>query len=237
MKIIAIIGTSRKKGTISILAENLLKGAYDKGWSTELVNLYDYEIKPCIGCWGCVKSGKCFIKDDFEKLYYKLVEADIVVLGCPVYWANIPGIMKNFFDRHTGYAMYKPPEAPNFYKMSKWKKLKTILKLARKFGPIDQKFRKKRYILITASTIPFKKLMGELSLTIKAMKKYVEKLRGKVIGKLIYTDTLFKFKKAKEEKMYKKAYDMGMKLEQNNYKSFIETKKAKEGVERECMVI
>jgi len=92
--------------------------------------------------------------------------------------------MKNFFDRHTAYAMYKPPDAINFCNLSMWQKLKTIIKLMKKFGPTDPNFRKKQYILITASTIPFKRLMSEVSLTIKAMKKYVEKLKGKIINKL-----------------------------------------------------
>ncbi|MFX0071600.1 MAG: hypothetical protein ACFFAO_10965, partial [Candidatus Hermodarchaeota archaeon] len=119
----------------------------------------------------------------------------------------------NFFDRHTGYAMYKPSDAQNFYKLSKWQKLKTIISLMKKFGPIDPKFKEKKYILITASTVPFKNLMGEVSLTLKTMEKYIAKLKGKIIGKLIYTDTLFRFKKNKEAKMIKKAYKILEKVE------------------------
>lgn len=218
MKILAINGSPRKNGTISKLAEQVLKGAQENDHETELINLYDYNIKPCIGDWACVKLGKCHIKDDFETIYNKLVEANIIILGSPVYWANITGVMKNFFDRHTGYAMYKPPDARNFYKLSKWEKIKTIISLMKKFGPIDPRFRQKKYILITASTIPFKRLMGEVPLTIHAMKKYVAKLRGKVISKIIFTDTLFRFSKKKEGKMMNKAYLLGKSLNEKKLK-------------------
>jgi hypothetical protein len=212
MKILAIIGSPRKKGTVSRLAEKVIEGAKTEGHDTEIVNLYDFEIKPCIGDWACVHLGKCHINDDFEALYNKVLNADIIILGSPVYWANISGVMKNFFDRHTGHAMFKPPNAHNFYKLSKWNKIKTILRLMKKFGPADPIFKKKKYILITAATVPFKRIMGEVSPVIKAMKKYVKKLKGKVIAKLIYTDTLFRFKKNKETKMLTKAYNIGRKL-------------------------
>ncbi len=212
MKILAIIGSPRKNGTVSKLAQNILDAAQVNGHITELINLYDYEIKPCIGDWACVKLGKCHIQDDFEIIFHKLYEADIVILGSPVYWANISGVMKNFIDRHTGYAMFKPPNAQNFYKLSRWQKLKTILRLMKEFGPFDPRFKEKKYILITAATVPFKRIMGEVSPTINAMRKYVKKLKGKIISTLIYTDTLFRFKKNKEKIMLNKAYSLGRKL-------------------------
>ncbi|MFX0073266.1 MAG: flavodoxin family protein, partial [Candidatus Hermodarchaeota archaeon] len=99
MKILAIIGSPRKKGTISNLAHVILNEAQKNGHETELVNLYDYTIKPCLGDWVCVKLGRCHIEDDFKLIYNKLNDTDIVILGSPVYWANITGVMKNFFDR------------------------------------------------------------------------------------------------------------------------------------------
>ena len=76
-------------------------------------------------------------------------------------------------------------------------------------------FKKKRYILIVTSTVPFKRILGgkkEVAPTINALKRYVNKLRGKIIGKLIYTDTLFQFFKKKRDKMMNKAYRLGKSL-------------------------
>jgi multimeric flavodoxin WrbA len=212
MNLLAVIGSPRKKGSISRLAENILKGAEENGWQTELINLYDYEIKPCQGCWSCVYSGKCFIDDDFQEIFTKLKNADVIILGSPVYWANVSGVMKNFFDRHTGYAMFLPKEAQKVHTFSFWKKIKTAVKFLRTFGPKFPSFANKRYILITASTIPFKHLMGEVSLTVKAMKKYVKKINGKIIKKIQYSDTLFRFRRKKDENLMKKAYKIGKTL-------------------------
>lgn len=93
--------------------------------------------------------------------------------------------------------MFKPSDAQNFYKLSKWQKIKTIIKLMKKFDLIDSKFKDKKYILITAATVPFKRIMGEVSPAINAMSKYIKKLKGKVIKKSIYTDILFRFKPKK----------------------------------------
>lgn len=125
-------------------------------------------------------------------------EADIIILGSPVYWANITGIMKSFFDRHTGYAMYNPKNADKFYKLTKWEKIKKLFESISNFGPKYEDFKYKRYILITAATVPFRYLMNEISPAINAMKRYVKKLNGSVVGKIIYTDTLFQFNSNKK---------------------------------------
>ncbi|MFX1395198.1 MAG: flavodoxin family protein, partial [Promethearchaeota archaeon] len=174
-KITAIIGTHRKRGLVSSLAEKIFEGAKEKGYSTELINLYDYNINYCIGCWSCAKSGKCFQNDDFGLIFNKMKESDVIIIGSPIYWGNISGIMKNFFDRHTGYAMNIPPNMNECYKMSTWSKLKTGISALKSFGP-KKEFENKEFILIIAATIPFKHLMGDVPNTLKAMKTYVKKL-------------------------------------------------------------
>ena len=101
MKILAIIGTNRKKGNITKLCEKILEGANENGHQSELINLYDYKINYCRGCWACTSNGECSQKDDFNQVYNKVVDADVIIISSPVYWGNITAIMKNFFDRHT----------------------------------------------------------------------------------------------------------------------------------------
>lgn len=202
MKILAIVGSPRKNGKITKLAEQILEGARYNSNETKLINLYDFDIKPCLGDWACVKLGTCHIKDDFEKIYNKLVEADVVILGSPVYWANVTGVMKNFFDRHTGYAMYKPPNAANFHKLSKWSKIKTMIKLVRKFGPNDPRFKKKNYILLAAATVPFKRIMGEVSPNHNCYEKICSKIKRKSYIKNYihgHTFSIFREKKAEND--------------------------------------
>lgn len=94
-KIIGISGSPRNKNTYYMLKTVL--GA--TGCDYELILLKDKNIKPCTACGGCFHSHKCVVKDDMQDLYNKLLEADILVFGCPTYFANVTGLMKNFIDR------------------------------------------------------------------------------------------------------------------------------------------
>lgn len=213
MNILILLSTNRRQGTICNLCEQFRRGALENGHQVTTVNLYDYDIKACIGCWACVKTNTCIHQDDFVELFEKFEAADVIVLGAPCYWGNIPGILKTFFDRHTAYAMYKPIMAKAFSEMKTFEKIKLLKKEMSNFGP-PEKLRGKGFIRITALTLPFPQahLSGDLSTTLKAMKIYMKNLHGKSLGKLVYTDTLFKFRKNKESKMMNRAYQLGRKI-------------------------
>ena len=102
MHVMAINGSPRKEksSTFHILAP-LLEGMRAAGATTELVNLGQLQIKPCLGCFLCwVKTpGKCVQKDDMSALLERFVQADLVVFGTPLYHYHMSGLMKNFIDR------------------------------------------------------------------------------------------------------------------------------------------
>ena len=79
-----------------------MKAGAKEGTETELLNLVDYELKPCEGCKTCFNTKKCVIEDDVEKIYQKIVEADGVIIGSPVYFYNVTAQTKLFIDR-VGY--------------------------------------------------------------------------------------------------------------------------------------
>jgi len=213
LRVLAVVGTSRKNGLVSRMCEKVLEGAADNGHETELINLYDYNIGWCTGCWACADTGTCVLKDDFAAAFAKVEEADAIVLGSPCYWGNVSGIMKNFFDRHIGCAMRKPPLASQFPKMRFWRKLRELVSQMKDFGPHPH-LRGKRFVIVVAMTAPFpaSHVLGDLPQTVRAMKIYVSNLKGKLIGKLIFTDTLFRFMKNKEERVMKRAYEMGRRI-------------------------
>ena len=120
---------------------------------------------------------------------------------------------KDIFDRHTGFAMQKPQDADSFHKMSKRQKIEKMLYLSNHFGPYDG-FTGKKYILISAMTVPFpiSYLSGDLGGLIKSIKTYIKNMKGKIIGRIIYTDSLFKILNNKEIKYIKKAFTIGANL-------------------------
>ncbi len=103
--VLVIIGSPRKYGSSTQLAHIALKGVEEAGGKAEVIHLYDYDIKPCIGCVSDnVKYCRfpCVVDDDdFNEIGEKIIESDGIILVTPVYWYAPSGVLKNFIDRLT----------------------------------------------------------------------------------------------------------------------------------------
>ncbi|URZ14738.1 flavodoxin family protein [Clostridium felsineum] len=100
MKVIGINGSSRKDGNTAILIEKVFEELKKQGVETELIQLFNKEIKSCKGCFACKGNKKCVIgNDDFNECFNKIVDADGIILGSPVYSADISSKMKAFIER------------------------------------------------------------------------------------------------------------------------------------------
>ncbi len=99
MKVLGIICSSRKRGNTEILVREALAGAKETGADTELLRISEMKIAPCDGCTTCHQSGECRIKDDMQRVYKKILAADGIILGSPVYFWSVSGQAKIFMDR------------------------------------------------------------------------------------------------------------------------------------------
>jgi len=99
MKVVAINGSHRRGKNTSKMLRAVLAEVEAKGGTTELLELRDYEIKYCTSCNKCLRAPKCSIQDDTSVVAEKLLDADGIVLGSPVYWHNVTALMKNLMDR------------------------------------------------------------------------------------------------------------------------------------------
>jgi multimeric flavodoxin WrbA len=99
MKILAISCSPRKKGNTVILLTEALKGARQEGAEVELYSVSGKTIKPCDGCRTCTEAGKCHIQDDMQELYPKLLAADGIIFGTPVYFYSMAAQAKTIIDR------------------------------------------------------------------------------------------------------------------------------------------
>ena len=98
-KVLAIVGSPRRKGNTDILVDRILSGAKDAGADVEKIHLKGLTIKECDGCYACWKGKLCPKKDDMNDLYPKIDAADVVVFGTPVYWFGPTALLKAFIDR------------------------------------------------------------------------------------------------------------------------------------------
>ena len=99
MKVLGIVGSPRKNGNTAVLVKEVLDTAASYGVETEMINVTDYDIKPCDGCETCTPTGKCKIKDDMQAIYTKLLESDGIVFGSPVYFWGVTAQLKVLIDR------------------------------------------------------------------------------------------------------------------------------------------
>jgi multimeric flavodoxin WrbA len=117
MKAIAINGSPRKKWNTATLLRKALAGAKAKGASTELVHLYDLSYKGCISCFECKMIGgkhygRCAVRDDLTPLLSRAAEADVLILGSPLYFHTESGEMRSFMERLLfPYVTYTPERA------------------------------------------------------------------------------------------------------------------------------
>ena len=99
MKILGISCSPRKHGNTEILVEEALSAVDGQDIKTELMTVWDKNIKPCEGCFSCQKTGKCRIKDDMHIIHDKLIEADGIIFGTPVYFFSAAAQAKILIDR------------------------------------------------------------------------------------------------------------------------------------------
>jgi multimeric flavodoxin WrbA len=100
-KVVILLGSPRKRGNSAALAERIAEGARSSGAEVTSFYLHGMKIAPCNACEGChqPESTGCVIKDDMQKIYPKLVEADAIVYASPIYWFTLSAQLKLAIDR------------------------------------------------------------------------------------------------------------------------------------------
>jgi multimeric flavodoxin WrbA len=102
MKVIAINGSPRREGNTSILIQSVFDELKKEGIETELIQLGGKAVRGCMACYGCVqnKNRRCVMEDDLiNDCIQKMIEADGIILGSPVYVTDVTTEMKALIDR------------------------------------------------------------------------------------------------------------------------------------------
>jgi multimeric flavodoxin WrbA len=101
MKVLGIVGSTRKNGNTQVLVQEVLDAAAKEGAETEMIFLSEFQLSPCNACHVCDRTTPpiCTIKDDVEKLTKLVVKADGFIIGSPVYYGGVTSEVKIFIDR------------------------------------------------------------------------------------------------------------------------------------------
>ena len=99
MKVLLINGSPHAKGCTYTALNEVAAALEKQGIETEIFQVGSKPISGCLGCAGCLKTGKCVIDDVVNEFVEKAKDADGFVFGTPVHFASGSGAITSFMDR------------------------------------------------------------------------------------------------------------------------------------------
>jgi len=188
MKVLGLFGSPRRGGNTEILLEEALKGAEREGAEIERLYLSDLKITPCTECHGCDETGDCVILDEMQKIYPKLLEADIIILASPIFFYGVTAWAKALIDRSQ--ALWAKKYLVNDPSMGKRGK------------------RRKGFFISVGATKGQKVFEG----AILTVKYFLDALNAEYTGELLYRGVDGKGEILKHPKALEQAREAGRKL-------------------------
>jgi len=191
MKVLGIFGSPRRGGNTELLLEKALKGAEKEGAKVEGLYLSDTTITPCKECHGCDQTGNCVILDDMQKIYPKLLEADIIILASPIFFYGVTAWAKALIDRSQSF----------------WAK-----KYLLKDPSLGKEGKKKKGFFISVGATKGKKVFDGAILTVKY---FFDVLNAEYVGELVFRGVEAKGDILKYPEALQQAFEVGRMLIRN----------------------
>lgn len=164
-RLLAVLGSPRPDGACAAMLDCAVSAASRGGWEVEELRLSEQHLAFCRGCRACLRTGRCIQQDDLQKIADLWTHSDVIVVAAPTYWANIPAMLKNLFDRLLGVALEEGVRAPK----------------ARRPG-------QQSCLLLTSckAPFPFSVLSGQSSGAFRAMEAFFRQSGVRCLGKVAY---------------------------------------------------
>ena len=98
-RVLIINGSPRKGGNTSIAIDEMVKAFTAEGIETEVAQIGMKDVRGCIACGTCKKTGKCVFDDVVNELAPRFAAADGLVVASPVYFASANATLIACLDR------------------------------------------------------------------------------------------------------------------------------------------
>ena len=98
-KVLLLNGSPRAGGCTAAALQEMISVLNAEGIETELIHVGNKNIRGCVACGSCMKTGKCAFDDLVNETAPKFEAADGLVIGTPVYYASPNGTLLSFLDR------------------------------------------------------------------------------------------------------------------------------------------
>ena len=99
LKVLMINGSPRADGNTAVALREMEQVFAENGVTVETVRIGHRDIRGCIACGSCAKTGKCAFDDGVNELNAKFAEADGLVVASPVYYASANATLIACLDR------------------------------------------------------------------------------------------------------------------------------------------
>ena len=103
-KMILLNASPRKNKNTAQMLESVMKGALEAGAECEMIHLVNLNFKGCMSCFACKRKGNtcnglCAYKDELRPVLERILQADALVMGSPIYWSYPTGMFRNVIER------------------------------------------------------------------------------------------------------------------------------------------
>ena len=99
MKVLILNGSPRVNGNTTVAINELAKILEQENIETETLQIGNKDIRGCIACGSCGKTGKCAFDDAVNEISSKFEAADGLILASPVYYASANATLIACLDR------------------------------------------------------------------------------------------------------------------------------------------
>jgi|GEM_PF-2979906 len=124
---LCICGSPREQGNSDILAGRVIEGAKSRGMNGSKFYAHNMNVKPCIGCLACDKTGKCG-QDDWKMIEDLFQGADAIIFSTAIYGRLMTGPLKCLIDRLRPFMKIEiTPKGPLFHSRFKDAKYFTLV--------------------------------------------------------------------------------------------------------------
>ena len=99
MKVLMINGSPHADGNTAVALREMQTVLHAEGIDTQILHIGNQDIRGCVACLACTKTGKCRFDDAVNEAAALFEEADGLVVGSPVYYASANATLVAFLDR------------------------------------------------------------------------------------------------------------------------------------------
>ena len=99
MKVLILNGSPKSNGNTMIAINEMVKVFDAEGVETEVVQVGNRDVRGCVSCGSCGRTGECAFDDIVNEIAPKFEAADGMVVASPVYYASANATLIACLDR------------------------------------------------------------------------------------------------------------------------------------------